>query len=75
MGGVRRVEEETTARMADQPWRSGLATQPPDVKGAIDDAGFWRSTYGVDEHTVTELQRSMSVAVAKLVEPSVAATL
>ena len=37
--------------------------------------GFWLSTYGVDEATAAELQRSLDAVVARLVEPGVAATL
>jgi uncharacterized protein YndB with AHSA1/START domain len=37
--------------------------------------GFWLSTYGVDDETVADLQRSLDDAVAALVEPGVTATL
>ena len=45
------------------------------AKPANFNVGFWLSTYGVDATTVSELQRSLDEAVARLVEPGVAATL
>lgn len=38
-------------------------------------AGFWLSTYGLPAETVSELQRSLDVAVAKVVEPMLPAAL
>lgn len=37
--------------------------------------GFWLSTYGVDDATVADLQRSLDVAAALLVEPEVTSAL
>jgi hypothetical protein len=34
-------------------------------------AGFWLSTYGVDDETVGDLQRSLDDVVASLVDPGV----
>jgi len=38
-------------------------------------AGFWLSSYGLDPATATDLQRALDEAVARLVEPKVAAAL
>jgi hypothetical protein len=37
--------------------------------------GFWLSTYGLNETTVGELERSLDEVVTRLVAPEVAATL
>ena len=37
--------------------------------------GVWLSTYGVEPHVVSELQRTLDDVVTRLIEPTVAATL